>query len=125
MSCGLQCCPPLLRPSFQAADEMKERLAGMLGTEAASRLYAGTFHSFCYRVLKRYISQLEGCGRGSDFAVYDQVGQPARLALWVFSRGAASRQLPANRGLPSGLLAFGLARCRQQHCSAVAAICRT
>lgn len=33
-------------PLLQAADEMKERLATMLGEEVAKKLFAGTFHGW-------------------------------------------------------------------------------
>ncbi|PRW20204.1 ATP-dependent DNA helicase isoform B [Chlorella sorokiniana] len=56
----------------KAANEMKERLAGMLGAAAAAQLFAGTFHSLCYRLLKRHIGELEGCGRTQAFTVFDQ-----------------------------------------------------
>lgn len=52
---------------------MKERLAAMLGAEAAAQLFAGTFHSLCYRLLKQHIGELAGCGRSQAFTVFDQV----------------------------------------------------
>ena len=52
---------------------MRERLAGMLGPEAA-QVHGCTFHSLCYRLLKRHIEELPGPGRTRAFAVYDQVG---------------------------------------------------
>lgn len=68
---------------LQAANEMRERLAGMLGEEAAAQLFAGTFHSLCYRLLKRHIGELEGCGRTQAFTVFDQVGGGMVLVCWV------------------------------------------
>ncbi|KAL4857524.1 ATP-dependent DNA helicase PcrA [Chlorella vulgaris] len=56
----------------KAADEMKERLATMLGEEVAKKLFAGTFHGLCYRILKSHIRDLEHAGRDSSFTVYDQ-----------------------------------------------------
>lgn len=47
----------------KAADEMRERLGQMLGPEAAKELFAGTFHSLCYRILRRSLTQLPGTGR--------------------------------------------------------------
>lgn len=35
-----------ISPLLQAADEMKERLATMLGEEVAKKLFAGTFHGW-------------------------------------------------------------------------------
>ncbi|KAL4451267.1 hypothetical protein ABPG77_009339 [Micractinium sp. CCAP 211/92] len=56
----------------KAANEMKERLAAMLGEDASKELFAGTFHSLCYRILKRHITDLEGTGRDTTFTIYDQ-----------------------------------------------------
>ena len=58
---------------------MKERLSGMLGPEAAGQLFAGTFHSLCYRLLKQHIGELAGSGRTQAFTVFDQVG----LSWWL------------------------------------------
>ena len=36
----------------KAAEELKERLAGLLGPQASRCIAAGTFHSICARVLR-------------------------------------------------------------------------
>ena len=51
----------------KAAREFKERLAKTLG-ESASDIWAGTFHSICVRMLRRYIDRL---GYRNDFTIYD------------------------------------------------------
>ena len=51
----------------KAANQMKERLAAMLGREAEG-IWALTFHAACCRILRRNIDRL---GYGSDFAIYD------------------------------------------------------
>lgn len=51
----------------KAAQEMKERLKGLLG-EKAERLWVSTFHSSCLRILRRHASEL---GYRTDFTVYD------------------------------------------------------
>ncbi|MBQ9921265.1 MAG: UvrD-helicase domain-containing protein [Clostridia bacterium] len=51
----------------KAAGEIKERLTGVLG-ESASDVWAGTFHSICVRILRKYIERL---GYTSDFTIYD------------------------------------------------------
>ncbi|KAL4420828.1 hypothetical protein ABPG75_010484 [Micractinium tetrahymenae] len=56
----------------KAANEMKERLAAILGEEAGKELFAGTFHGLCYRILKRHIADLQGTGRDAAFTIYDQ-----------------------------------------------------
>ncbi|MCL1858811.1 MAG: UvrD-helicase domain-containing protein [Oscillospiraceae bacterium] len=51
----------------KAANEMKTRLKNILG-EAADNIWAGTFHSVCVRMLRRYINRL---GYNSNFTIYD------------------------------------------------------
>lgn len=51
----------------KAAGEFKERLGKLLGDDA-QRIWAGTFHSVCVRILRRYINRL---GYDNSFAIYD------------------------------------------------------
>ncbi|MCL2095957.1 MAG: UvrD-helicase domain-containing protein [Oscillospiraceae bacterium] len=51
----------------KAAREMKNRLKNILGDEADD-IWAGTFHSVCVRILRRYIDRL---GYNSNFTIYD------------------------------------------------------
>lgn len=51
----------------KAAKEFKERLEQTLG-ESAHDIWAGTFHSVCVRILRRYIDRL---GYNNDFTIYD------------------------------------------------------
>jgi DNA helicase II / ATP-dependent DNA helicase PcrA len=55
----------------KAAQQMKERVTALLRTRLGSPLIA-TFHSFCVRVLRRYISAI---GYGNDFTIYDDADQ--------------------------------------------------
>ncbi len=52
----------------KAAAELKARLKARLGDQA-SDVWAFTFHSFCVRVLRRDIDQIDGYFR--DFTIYD------------------------------------------------------
>lgn len=66
-------CPPwaVLAITFtnKAAREIKERLAEALGDESvSSEIWAGTFHSVCVRILRRYG---ELVGYRSGFTIYD------------------------------------------------------
>ncbi len=65
-------CPPwaILCITFtnKAANEMKSRLATTLGEEYASEIWAGTFHSICVRLLRKYG---ESIGYPSNFTIYD------------------------------------------------------
>ncbi len=51
----------------KAAGEFKSRLKVLLGT-AADDIWAGTFHSVCVRILRRFASKL---GYDSGFTIYD------------------------------------------------------
>jgi DNA helicase-2/ATP-dependent DNA helicase PcrA len=57
----------------KAAQQMKERVSTLLRTRLGNPLIA-TFHSFCVRVLRRYISVI---GYGNDFTIYDDADQLA------------------------------------------------
>lgn len=66
-------CPPwkILSITFtnKAANEMKERIAKVLGDEdMAKEVWAGTFHSICVRLLRRFG---ENIGYSHDFSIYD------------------------------------------------------
>lgn len=52
----------------KAANELKSRLSLYLGEENASELYAGTFHSVCVKILRRYGDRI---GFSSHFTIYD------------------------------------------------------
>ncbi len=64
-------CPPwaVLTITFtnKAANEMKERLARVIG-EASAEIWAGTFHSICVRILRKYGDRI---GYRSGFTIYD------------------------------------------------------
>lgn len=51
----------------KAANEFRERLYATLG-EGARDIWAGTFHSVCVRLLRRYIDRI---GYKNDFTIYD------------------------------------------------------
>lgn len=52
----------------KAANEMKERLAAALGEDVAGDIWAGTFHSICVRILRRYGDLI---GYAPGFTIYD------------------------------------------------------
>ena len=52
----------------KAAREIKERLVSAIGEDAASEIWAGTFHSICMRILRRFGDRL---GYSQGFSVYD------------------------------------------------------
>lgn len=56
----------------KAANEMKERIEGLIGADAADGMWIHTFHSACMRILRRNIECL---GYKSDFIIYDSADQ--------------------------------------------------
>ncbi len=52
----------------KAANELKTRLSLYLGEEDASDVYAGTFHSICARILRKFGDRI---GFTSHFTIYD------------------------------------------------------
>lgn len=56
----------------KAANEMKERIEGLIGADAAEGMWIHTFHSACMRILRRNIECL---GYKSDFIIYDSADQ--------------------------------------------------
>ncbi len=55
----------------KAANEMKERIANIVG-EVAKDIWMGTFHSICVRILRRFIDRI---GFDSSFIIFDTSDQ--------------------------------------------------
>ena len=55
----------------KAANEMKERITGLVG-ESAKDIWMGTFHSICVRILRKHIDQI---GYDSSFIIFDTSDQ--------------------------------------------------
>ena len=56
----------------KAAKEMKNRVADLIGAEAADEAWISTFHSTCARILRRDIEKI---GYSRSFAIYDDDDQ--------------------------------------------------
>lgn len=52
----------------KAASEMRERLDALVGTETVRKMWVGTFHGICLRLLRRHPA---AAGLGVDFSVVD------------------------------------------------------
>ncbi len=81
----------------KAAGEMMERVDALVGTDARS-VTAGTFHSFCARLLRRHADRL---GYDSNYSIYDDSDQKVVL-----------RQVISDLGLPENTFAPGMVRSR-------------
>ena len=75
----------------KAANELKERLANMLGDEAQD-VWAMTFHSACCRILRREIERL---GYTRNFTIYDQSDSERVMKNIIQDLGLDEKTLPA------------------------------
>ena len=73
----------------KAAGEMKERLVKALGSDGAEGLWAGTFHSVCLRILRRFTEQT---GYSEGFTIYDTDDQK-KLMLSVIKDAGADEKM--------------------------------
>ncbi len=56
----------------KAANEMKQRIEGLIGTQNTSDMWIGTFHSICVRILRKFIDRI---GFESSFVIFDSSDQ--------------------------------------------------
>ena len=82
----------------KAAQEMKERVLGLLGSGVCKMPFLSTFHSFGLWVLRRFAHHL---GYSLDFNVYDDSDQ-----LVVVRRILRDLEVDEKRFPPKGVLAF-------------------
>jgi DNA helicase-2/ATP-dependent DNA helicase PcrA len=82
----------------KAAGEMRERISGLIGVEAAREATIGTFHAICARVLRRDGNAI---GVTRSFTIYDRADQVA-LVKSVLRR----LDLDEKRFSPNGMLAW-------------------
>jgi DNA helicase II / ATP-dependent DNA helicase PcrA len=69
----------------KAAEEMRERVAGMVPAEQAQQVTVSTFHALCVRILRQDIEKL---GYKKNFAIYDQ-SDAISLVRQIITRVAA------------------------------------
>ncbi len=74
----------------KAAGELKSRIAARLG-EDANDIWAGTFHSICARILRRYGDLL---GYSSHFTIYDTDDQKRVVKDILKRQGISDKELP-------------------------------
>ena len=68
----------------KAADQMKQRVAKLIGHDMGSQPHISTFHSFCVRVLRR---EIDGLGISRNFSIYDGDAQLATVKACVRELG--------------------------------------
>jgi DNA helicase-2/ATP-dependent DNA helicase PcrA len=82
----------------KAAGEMRDRISGLIGPEAAREATIGTFHAICARILRRDGNAI---GLTRSFTIYDRADQVA-LVKAVLRR----LDLDEKRFSPTGMLAW-------------------
>jgi DNA helicase-2/ATP-dependent DNA helicase PcrA len=76
----------------KAANEMKERLLSVVGQErGASEIWAGTFHSTCVRILRRYG---EAIGLSKSFTIYDTDDSKKMITRILKEKNVDEKVLP-------------------------------
>ena len=75
----------------KAANELKERLSYMLGSDAQD-IWAMTFHSACCRILRKDIERL---GYGKSFTIYDQSDSERLMKDIIREMGLDDKTFPA------------------------------
>ena len=86
----------------KAASEMAERVEKLVGARAGGQPLISTFHSFCVRVLRRDIEQLNaapGQGYKRSFAIYDEADQLMVVKAAMKRLGLDDKQLTPRAAL--------------------------
>ena len=80
----------------KAAGELKSRLRALAGDDIVQDLWAGTFHSLCARLLRRYH---EAANLNPKFVIYDDTDQRAVMTRLLKEMGIDDKQLPPRYAL--------------------------
>ena len=77
----------------KAANEMRERLAGMVDPEVARKVTMSTFHALCVRILRTDIEKL---GYKKNFTIYDEGDQSGLIKKIITKTAAIGEKLEPN-----------------------------
>ena len=77
----------------KAANEMRERLAGMVDKTAAQKVTMSTFHALCVRILRTDIEKL---GYKKNFTIYDEGDQTGLIKKIITKTAAVGEKLEPN-----------------------------
>jgi len=64
----------------KAANELKDRIERMLGSDASQNIWAHTFHAACVKILRRHINKI---GYSRSFNIFDQTDQKALIKACI------------------------------------------
>ena len=56
----------------KAANEMKQRIENLVGSQNTNDMWVGTFHAICVRILRKFIERI---GFNSSFIIFDASDQ--------------------------------------------------
>ncbi|MDD5350292.1 MAG: UvrD-helicase domain-containing protein [Chthoniobacteraceae bacterium] len=77
----------------KAANEMRERLAGMVDKDVAKKVTMSTFHALCVRILRTDIEKL---GYKKNFTIYDEGDQTGLIKKLITKTAAIGEKLEPN-----------------------------
>jgi DNA helicase-2/ATP-dependent DNA helicase PcrA len=77
----------------KAATEMRERLLGLIGKDAAKKVTMSTFHALCVRILRSGIDRL---GYKNNFSIYDEGDQMGLIKKIITRTAARDEKLDPN-----------------------------
>ena len=72
----------------KAANEMKERIETLVGSDISKDIWIGTFHSICLRILRKHIESL---GYEKNFSIYDVSEQKQIIKQIIKRNGIESK----------------------------------
>ncbi|MDR7581282.1 MAG: UvrD-helicase domain-containing protein, partial [Armatimonadota bacterium] len=75
----------------KAAEEMRQRVAGLVGERVARRVWMGTFHRTCARILRAHGDRI---GLPKHFTVYDEDDQRQVMREALRNLGVDERRYP-------------------------------
>ena len=88
-------CPPwaMMAITFtnKAANEIKERLVRTVGEDAATEICAGTFHSVCMRILRKFADR---AGYRSGMTIYDSEDSKKLIASVIKDKEIDEKMYP-------------------------------
>lgn len=77
----------------KAANEMKDRIAEMVGRQASRQMIVSTFHSLCARILREDIDKI---GYKNNFSIYTGSDQSGLISRLIIRHGGKNEKIRPN-----------------------------